>query len=488
MTIDMNIKYTDVKKQRKSNSTRKQTIINKDKKIKEKDPSKSKAIWKIVICLLILAIMGAIGYYAYKVYRKGRNLGFKLNPNTILSTKEPELKRDSTGKFTNIAIIGIDTREKGGPSLNTDTVIVVSYNYSTNSISMISIPRDFHVEVEKGKRYYQRINYIYSHYEAQKKGTGISNLTKTVTEVTGQEIQYYAMIDFKAFVQIIDSVGGVDVNVENSFTDYMYPQGNGYKTVKFVAGPQTMNGQTALEYSRSRHSIHNNEGSDYARARRQQKVITALQNKILSSETLLDPKKIMNIISSIADNIRISEFTQDDLKAAINIGKKIQKENTQTYSFVLDPLSGGSQLIEVKRMESGAFAIGPVDGLDQYAKIHEYMTLVQQKPFVYANNPTVYVYNTGIGTNAVALEKTNKLKKDFPYLNIVFSYVKLGSNDGITVFPTTEKYSKLAQELAKSLGTENLIKPESISQQFRHDGATILLGKEIQLSQQPSEI
>lgn len=480
MTID--IKYNDLKK-RKEKAVTKENLQRKDAKKASNKEKKKVNIKKIVIWVIVLAILGVIGTYIYKIYSKGRQIGFKLNPTTILSTKEPELKRDSSQQFTNIAIIGIDTRENS-TLLNTDTIILASYNYSTNNTTMISIPRDFHVEVEKGKRYYQRINYIYSYYEGIEKGTGIPHLIDTIAEITGQEIQYYAMVDFKAFVQIIDSVGGVDVNVENSFTDYMYPEGIGYKTVKFVAGPQTMNGKTALEYSRSRHSMQNNEGSDYARARRQQKVITALQNKILSSETLLDPKKIMNIISSIADNIRISEFTQDDLKAAMNIGNRIKDGNGTTFSFVLDPTAGGSQLIEVKKMESGAYAIGPVDGLGQYGKILEYINLVQQKPYIYANNPTIYVYNTGIGTNAVALQKTNQLKKDFPYINIIFSYARIGSNDGTVVFPTSEKYMKLTEELAKNLKTENMIKPEGITSQFGHEGAAILLGKETQLSQE----
>jgi len=94
-----------------------------------------------------------------------------------------------------------------------------------------------------------------------------------VEELVGEEIQYYAMIDLKGFVNLIDSLDGTYINVENSFTDYMYPADNnvGYQTVTFTAGPQTMDGDIALKYARSRHSMDNGEGSDFARARRQQK-------------------------------------------------------------------------------------------------------------------------------------------------------------------------------------------------------------------------
>src|SRR5690606_38935153 len=134
-----------------------------------------------------------------------------------------------------------------------------------------------------------------------------------VKEVTGLETQYYAMVDLQGFRQAIDAVGGVVVNVENSFTDYCYPADETStnstlrrcgdagmypaETLTFTKGPQTMDGATALKYARSRKAA-GVEGGDYSRARRQQRVISALRDKLMSSETYLNPQKFLEIMDA----------------------------------------------------------------------------------------------------------------------------------------------------------------------------------------------
>ncbi len=477
------LKEADIKKTKE----KKPVMISKDIKstlkkepIKEQSKKKRK-IWKILLLLILFVLLGIGAYYAVKFYKISNNLGFKLNTNTIFSAKEPELKKDTSGNFTNAVLVGIDTRENSD-LLNTDSIIFLSYNYTTGEATMISIPRDFHVQVDKKTNWHQRINYIYSYYEGAKTGSGLESLVNSVEEVVGKEVQYYAMVDYKAFTEIIDTVGGIEVNVENSFTDYMYPRGLGYKTVSFKAGPQIMDGAKALEYSRSRHSSQNNEGTDYARARRQQKVITALQEKILHDDTLANPKKLMEIFSSLSNNIKISEFTQDDIKAGINIGKKLIAEDKKPYSFVLDPSSGNYKLVEVKPMDSGAFAIGPVLGFNKYDDIHKYINYIIEKPALYSEKATVYVYNTGLGVKEVTA-KVNEMKKAYPYINIIQSYINLGIYEDITVFPTSEEFNAAVNEFSTYLNTENKTKPESMTTKFGSDGVIILLGKEAQLTE-----
>ncbi|KUK75863.1 MAG: Transcriptional regulator LytR, partial [candidate division WS6 bacterium 34_10] len=303
MTIDIDLKDTNLDIPKES-----RVKIKKEKREKlpnsRTNPNKSKRK-KIIILIVVVLVLLGLGFLVYKGYIFSHDFGFRFRPEDLLVREEKSLKKDPTGKFTNVLLVGLDTRENTG-LLNTDTIIMASYNYETNNITLLSIPRDFHVEVEEGVSWYVRINSIYNAAEQEEEGAGIIALQDTVERVTGQEIQYYAMVDFKAFVEIIDTIGGVDVNVENSFTDYLYPLGDGYQTISFEAGPQTMDGETALIYSRSRHSLQNNEGSDFARAKRQQKIIIALKDKLLSSESLTNPKTLLGILSSIDGNIRVS--------------------------------------------------------------------------------------------------------------------------------------------------------------------------------------
>src|SRR5690606_17112238 len=107
-----------------------------------------------------------------------------------------------------------------------------------------------------------------------------------------------------------DAVGGVDVNVERAFVDYeypiegrenAYPISSRYKTLDFKVGMQHMDGQTALEYARSRHAA-GVEGTDFARSQRQQKVITAFKDKVFSTKTLTNPSALLNIASSLGES------------------------------------------------------------------------------------------------------------------------------------------------------------------------------------------
>jgi LCP family protein required for cell wall assembly len=220
-------------------------------------------IFKIILGILLTAVITAGGYLLYKGYKVSSDVGLQLNPSDIFQQKQPELKKDSTNKYTSVMIIGVDTREKGN-LMNTDTIILATYNYETSDITMVSIPRDFYVRIYPDKTTFGKINSVYAYNEQKKKDSGMDRLKDVIKEMTGIEIQYYGIIDFNGFVELIDAVGGIYVNVENSFTDYQYPKGLGYQTVSFKEGPQTMDGETALKFSRSRHSAHNNEGTDFA--------------------------------------------------------------------------------------------------------------------------------------------------------------------------------------------------------------------------------
>ncbi|HOR52715.1 MAG TPA: LCP family protein [Candidatus Pacearchaeota archaeon] len=446
-----------------------------------KKPKKKNIALRLIIFLLLLAIVGFIGYFFWKTKKISKDIGFKFNPVEIITTKKPELKKDTNGKFTNILLIGVDSRE-GNFISNTDTLIVASYDYEAKNFSMISIPRDFHVEIDPKTKWYARINAVYASAESKKEGDGFNKLTKTVEDVTGLEIQYYAMVDFKAFVEIVDVLGGISVNVENSFVDYMYPSGLKYKTVKFTAGPQIMDGKTALEFSRSRHSRQNNEGTDYARARRQQKVIAAIQEKIVQSDTLKDPKAIMGIFSSLVNNIKVSEFTVTDIQAALNLLEDYKDENKSINSFVLEPSVGDKTLVERKNMPNGAFAIGPVEGLGQYTKIHEYIQVALKRPKLYSENPTIYVYDIGLGATNI---KTNitEIKEEYPYISIIQSYTLFKDKEGIYVYSNEEKYPETISEFSKYLKTNNNTKPEFIKNGLAPTGVIILVGKTTQLEE-----
>ncbi len=476
MTIDIDLKDTNLDIPKKSRAK-----LKKEKREKLPNsittPNKSKKK-KIIILIVVVLVLLGLGFLVYKGYIFSHDFGFRFRPEELLVREEKSLKKDPTGKFTNVLLVGLDTRENTG-LLNTDTIIMASYNYNTNNITLLSIPRDFHVEIEEGVSWYVRINSIYNAAEQEEEGAGIIALQDTVERVTGQEIQYYAMVDFKAFVEIIDTLGGVDVNVENSFTDYLYPLGDGYQTVSFEAGPQTMDGETALIYSRSRHSLQNNEGSDFARAKRQQKVIIALKDKLLSSESLTNPKTLLGILSSIDGNIRVSEFSTNDIEAGLELSKEFNENSGKSYSFVLDTSVGNYSLVEKKPMESGAYAIGPKIALGDYSDINDFVRLIMNTPALYEEKAKVLIYDTGAGYQEV-LALTEQLNEDYPYLDVTFAGTLRADKEEIIVYSHGEgENNNTVKELSKYLETDLKTQPEYITTNLNGEDVTILIGSNI---------
>lgn len=181
----------------------------------------------------------------------------------------------------NILIIGLDYRDwvagEGAP--RSDTMIVLTVDPLAKTAGILSIPRDLWVNIP-GSFGYSRINTAYSSGEGAKlPGGGPELARKTVEQLLGVPIQYYAQVDFYTFVEFIDLIGGIEIyNDENLRLD---PVGEGKDKIKLTCcGLRSLNGERALAYVRFR---KDKEG-DIARANRQQKVILAIRDKVLSPE------------------------------------------------------------------------------------------------------------------------------------------------------------------------------------------------------------
>ncbi len=323
----------------------------------------------------------------------------------------PQLKKDENANF-NILILGIGGGTHDGPNL-TDTIILANVNQKQNTVSMVSLPRDLWVPSQASK-----INAAYAFGE-EKGGQGLKQVREAVEEVTGQKIAYTIVIDFQAFTRLVDHVGGIDVDIENSFEDYEYPisgkendtcgfEGEEfekratasaeeqltsfpcrYKTLSFTKGTQEMDGETALEYVRSRHGT-NDEGSDFARSKRQQKVIAALRKKMLSLGIVLNPVKVYGAYDIIKSNIN-EDIPQDKYDDFIKLAKKMQEAKTK--SVVIDSGRDDSLLTSPVSFENyrGQWVLIPRTRSGDYEEIHEYIQC-------YFDGRQCIVTNHGIAT------------------------------------------------------------------------------------------
>lgn len=256
----------------------------------------------------------------------------------------------STTQRINIALYGYGGNGHDGAYL-TDSIMVVSIQPRPNrpaQVAEISIPRDWMVPIDAagGHPYYGRVNEAYSDGQAQGptaaprfKGDnhgGGKLADETLERVLGLHIDHFVGLDFTAFKSAVDAVGGVDVDVPDSFTDNQYPHGEcdqgdcAYMTVHFTKGMQHMDGARALIFARSRHAYDNPaEASNFARNRRQQLVLNALKQKVLSVGGI---GKLPDLLNALGDNV-ITDMGIADANAVYDLVKNVDTKSIEHISI-----------------------------------------------------------------------------------------------------------------------------------------------------------
>lgn len=318
--------------------------------------------WTIVtfsaLLLIVIITGGWLAYRAISVIntRKldGGKLSFFQQLSHLVTAGDQQLQGEAEDRV-NILLLGYGGPGHDGPYL-TDTMMVASFQPSTRHLALLSIPRDLVVDIPGYD--YRKINNVLSFGRDHKYPGGGEALTvKVVSDLLDLPIQYYARVDFNGFKEVIDRVSGVTVTVDRAFKDFEYPDnGIGYDPISFTAGEQTMNGDRALKFARSRHG-NNGEGSDFARAARQQKIIVALKDKLLSAGTLLNPKKISDILGSLGSHSQTNMEVWEMLRLA-KLGSDLKGD--QIVNRVLDDSTNG--LLRAGTGVGGAFILVPRDG------------------------------------------------------------------------------------------------------------------------------
>lgn len=325
------------------------------------------------------------------------------------------IERDSS---FNILLMGKAGGDHDGPDL-TDTIIFSRVDIKNKRVDLISLPRDLWVESQDRK-----INSVFANGQLDG-GKGIKAARNVIEEVTGQKVDYVLVVDFTGFEKFIDALGGIEVEVETPFVDEEFPIAGleddtcgkpdeelellstassqleafpcRYKTIGFDRGVQLMDGQTALEFVRSRHGT-NNEGSDFARSKRQQKVIDGVRNKIFSLGVILNPVKVNELYNIVKDHIEM-DIPVEKFDDFIKLAQKMRdgqikstiidygSESDERYGLVINPL-----ISEEYRFQ---WVLIPRIGNGDYSEIHEYINcifagndcLVGESGFIIATPP-----------------------------------------------------------------------------------------------------
>ncbi len=342
-------------------------------------------IFVLVTTAFFLALTLYLGFELNNFYKK---IHVKKQDNHIVS-------KDKT--IYNILLLGYGGPRHDGAYL-TDTIILAHIDTKKKKVVLISIPRDLWVDVPtySGKPFYTKINSLFEMGIMKKKNPdikvesgiegGVELLEKDIYKITGLKVDNFVAIDFSGFEEFIDMLGGVKIYVKKSFDDYEYPRfgheddlcGKSedelpelekiatkslvlafpcrYEHLHFDKGWQVMNGERALKYVRSRHALQ--DGGDFARSRRQQEVIEAIENKLISFNVI---SRLGSLLQRLAPHVK-TDLELDQIK---NFALKLK--NGRGYSvttFVLSP-----PLLKEGYSSYGAYILVPQKGIDKWRDI-----------------------------------------------------------------------------------------------------------------------
>ena len=366
----------------------------------------TKKQWSYAMGVVLIFLASII---VFKVSVGIYNFIGNFKPQSLVFALGSELKQDANG-YTNIVLLGDGGHERDGADLE-DTIIVASLDFKNKTVSMLSVPRDFYVKTADFGS--SKINEMYRDNK-KKLGEveGYKVYQSILGDITGLDIPYFIRVDFNAFVDIVDSLGGITVDVKEPIYDPYYPNStdNGYTVFQMDAGLQEMDGETALKFSRSRKTT-----SDFSRSARQQQVLMAIKEKALAGGKI-NSGTISKMYSAISKNMN----TNMSLRDLITLGSFAKDfDQSRMISKVLhdDPSREGGFLYTPERQYyNGMFVLVP-DG-DNYDLIRKYSDLIFNKRDVLINPVKIEVLN-GTKNQGVARSAASYLNRfGFNVVNI----------------------------------------------------------------------
>ncbi len=274
-----------------------------------------KFITFIFIIIILLLAGGAYAYISHSLSHTNKSFsngqGFSLS--SFFSAHNVTLQGQDTDR-TNVMIYGLTAN-----GLRTDTIILVSYYWKEHKLAMLNIPRDLYVTYNGNNTKIVSLYSIAKDAQPNNQSYPPEYVSNFISQEYGIPIDYWVVANMNAFKQLVDAVGGVTINVPDTFTDYQYPTDDykGYisPAPHFDAGIQTMDGTTALIYARSRHAA-GPEGTDFARSKRQQVIIQAILSKLKQQGVFTDVSKIDSYLSIFGNNIFTNMTAAELIKSA----------------------------------------------------------------------------------------------------------------------------------------------------------------------------
>ncbi|TME42202.1 MAG: LytR family transcriptional regulator [Chloroflexi bacterium] len=366
----------------------------------------------VVAVLLLAIVVGATLTYKRFDDFVSATTGHHINPiGEVVQAVQPSpgtiAYKLNHGQQVNILLLGMGGYENDAPYL-TDSIMAVTIDPASNRVMMASIPRDLvvHINLQSNpdRVWVNKINAAYEvpytniiccvdpKYSGPNGGGYAAE--HEVGKITGKTFDRYIAVDFVAFRDMVNALGGVDICLTTNLDDYEYPDySNGYRPIHFKAGCQHLNGEQALEVARSRHAIQPEQASDFGRARRQQDIMQAIKKK---TTTVNGFAKAPQLLTALQKNIH-TDMSLSDMKAIYDWGKNLPDSSIIRVALTAPSSTGGGNLLDSYDcgMGSGVSQLCPDD--PSFFMIHKFFaaavfidpkTLAEKAPVQFVNGAT----------------------------------------------------------------------------------------------------
>ena len=397
---------------------------HKKGKKQRKPMSKKRKIILWIISIFILLIVGGVVWFILW----GNSIIAKITDgqgnlfDLITETYAP-LKTDANGR-TNILAFGTSGYNMDGDEGDgthdgaqlTDSIMVISLDQETGDTAMLSVPRDLKASptcTATGK-----INEVYwcNNMEGNAEQAGAEALIAEVSDILDIEIQYYAHVNWGSLVQIVDTLGGITVTVDEDIDDYYRYE---------AGGTYTMGGEEALWLARIRHGTAH---GDFTRTASQQKILIAIKNRIF--EKSLSITDLLSLASTLGDNLR-TNFSIDEMKTLAHLSSSFDFDTMRQVSLI-DPV-----MLVTTGTINGISYVLPAAGANNYLAIQNYVAkMFSSDPRSYENY-TILVLNA---TDTPGLASSEQIiLKDSGYDNIYIDDAPEGTYaEGYTLYNLTD--------------------------------------------------
>lgn len=399
-------------------------------------PAKAKKRWKKVVkrsllalLVLILGVGGWLGWKGFYNFNKVFHGNLVSDAQALFGNTK--LKGEDQGRV-NILLAGnsADDPHHAGAQL-TDSIMLISIDTQNNTGFMLSIPRD--LWVDNPSVGHEKINAANNATDFSAPGYpngGMGQLEQIVQEQLGIPINYYALIDYSAFRDAVNAVGGINVTIQSPDPRGLYDP-NIAKVdggpLKLPNGLVTLNGQTALNLARARGDAYGAYGfpqADFNRTEHQRQMLIALEQKASSAGVLTNPDKLSQLFDALGKNV-ITDLKAADALRAAKLSKNINIANLQSLTLGID---GNTPLLVNYTAADGEAALIPRAGIDNFGEIQQYYQKLTSNNPVVKESPSIVILN---GSDVVGLAHKEELVLQPKGFNVA------GIADANSVYPGT---------------------------------------------------